>query len=140
MFYSFLADTVVALHLAYVSFVVLGLLVILVGLAAKWPWVRNPYFRWTHLAAIVIVALEAVWEIECPLTGWERNLRLWANQPAEGGTFVGRLLHNLFIYDNVPNDHWVFTVPYIALGLVLALLVLAPPRRRPTPPPGQIAS
>lgn len=131
MIFSILADIVVAFHLAYVAYVVVGLLAILVGLAAKWQWVRNPWFRWTHLAAIGIVAVEALLAIECPLTDWERNLRLWARQPAEEGTFVGRLLHNVLIYDNVPHDHWAFTASYVGLGvLVLALSLLAPPRRR----------
>jgi hypothetical protein len=40
MFYSFLADVVVALHVAYVGFVVVGLLLILLGLPLRWSWGR----------------------------------------------------------------------------------------------------
>lgn len=135
MFYAFVADVIVAVHLAYVTFVVVGLLLILVGLLAKWSWVRNPWFRWAHLLAIGIVSLEAVYEIECPLTGWERELRELAEQTTDGGTFMGRLIHNVFIYDELPHDHWVFTASYIGVGvLILALFVFAPPRRHKAPP------
>lgn len=73
--HEFFANLIVAVHLAYVSYVVFGLLVILVGMALKWQWIRNPWFRITHVTMILIVAFEAVVEFECPLTTWERNLR-----------------------------------------------------------------
>ena len=74
MFYSFLADVVVGLHVAYVGFVVVGLLLILVGLLLRWSWVRNPSFRILHLLAIVTVGLEAICGIDCPLTVWTHGV------------------------------------------------------------------
>ena len=43
-----LADIVVVIHFAYVAFVVLGLVAVLMGYVFKWNWVRNRWFRLTH--------------------------------------------------------------------------------------------
>jgi hypothetical protein len=126
MLYRYLADFIVAVHVAYVSFVVFGQLAIWIGLAFRWRFVRNARFRWIHLVMMSIVGLEAVFGISCPLTEWEANLRRLAGQEVEG-EFVGRLLHNL-IFVNLPSSalaglHVTFAV------LVIATFVLAPPRR-----------
>ena len=129
MGYALLADLVVAIHVAYVAFVILGELAIVAGALLRWGWVRNPWFRLTHLAAIALVALEAVFHIACPLTVWEDGLRRQAGQQVADGTFIGRCLHNLLFYNDVPN--WVFTAAYIGFALVVAAtLILVPPRRR----------
>lgn len=128
MGYGLLADLIVALHVAYVSYVVFGQLAILVGVVLRCQWIRNVWFRVTHLVAIGIVAFEAAMDIPCPLTVWEENLRRLAGQPVGGETFMGRLLHNLLFYDWPP---WAFTVLHISFALlVLATFVLAPPRWR----------
>ena len=128
MGYAFLSDVVVALHVAYVSFVVVGQTLILLGLALRWGWVRNPWFRVVHLLAIVIVGLEAVWGIDCPLTVWEDDLRHVAGQDIAQGSFLGRCLHNALFYDFEP---WVFNVAHIAFALlVIATFLAAPPRWR----------
>ena len=57
MFDAYLADGLVALHVAYVAFIVLGQLLILAGLVFRWQWVRNFWFRLAHLVAIAIVGL-----------------------------------------------------------------------------------
>jgi hypothetical protein len=126
MGYGFGADVVVALHLAYVGFVLFGQVAILIGLLLGWGWVRNRWFRLGHLTAIVIVALEALLGIACPLTVWEENLRHLAGQEVTGDSFIGRCMHNMLFYSIEP---WVFTVCYVAFALlVIATFVLAPPR------------
>jgi len=128
MWYSWLADVVVAVHVAYVAFILLGQLAIVAGIALKWGWIRNPWFRVTHLVAITVVALEALLGIACPLTVWEDTLRTWAGQQVSEDTFIGRSLDNLVFYE---AGAWVFTTCYIAFALlVLATFVLVPPRRR----------
>jgi len=128
MGYGILADVVVALHVAYVSFVLFGLPLIWIGLWRRWAWVRNPWFRLAHLLAIAVVALEALLSINCPLTVWEQDLRTLAGQTVDEATFLGRLLHNVLFYDVPP---WVLTICYVAFALVvLGTLVLAPPRWR----------
>ena len=123
-----LADLIVVAHAAYVGFVVLGLVAILVGIAFRWKWVRNPWFRWIHISMIGIVVAEALAGIPCPLTVWERQLREAAGQVAYGGDFIGYWTHRLLFYRAEP---WVFTVVYVTFGLaVLAAFILAPPRGR----------
>jgi hypothetical protein len=129
MLYSFLADVLDAVHVGYVGYVVVGELLILLGLALRWSWVRNPWFRWTHLIAITIVGMEAILGIKCPLTVWVEDLTEISGGEASGRSFIGRLLHGILIYD-VPEDHWMFPAMHIGFAvLVIATFVLAPPRR-----------
>jgi hypothetical protein len=128
MGYGFWADVVVAVHVAYVSFVLLGQVAILVGVARKWGWVRNPWFRLAHLVAISVVALEALAGLTCPLTEWEDYLRRVAGQEVTGGSFVGRALHRLIFYDCQPGVLAALHVGFAVL--VLATFIWAPPRWR----------
>jgi hypothetical protein len=129
-----LADAIVVFHFCYVSFVVFGLAAILLGIALGWPWVRNFYFRFIHLAMIVIVVGEALAGIPCPLTVWEKELRLKAGEVSYAGDFIGYWAHRLLFYSAEP---WVFTLIYTLFGLaVLATFVLAPPRRPGRKPVG----
>ena len=121
-----LADSIVVFHAAYVSFVVFGLVLILLGIALRWGWVRNFWFRALHLAAIGIVVLEALIGMTCPLTDWEKRLRDMAGEGSYAGDFIGYWAHRLIFYRAEP---WVFTFLYVSFGLaVLAAFVLAPPR------------
>jgi hypothetical protein len=43
-----LADVIVVIHAAYFYFVVFGLAAILLGVALRWSWVRNRWFRSFH--------------------------------------------------------------------------------------------
>ncbi len=131
MYYAWLADGIVAAHVAYVSFVIVGQIAVLLGAALHWQWVRNRAFRLLHLVAIVVVAAEAVLGFPCPLTVWETRLRRLAGQQAAEGTFIGRWLHDLLFFDFPP---WVFTTIYVSFAvLVLTTLLFVPPRWRARP-------
>jgi hypothetical protein len=122
-----LADAIVVVHAAYVSFVVFGLVAILLGIVCRWGWVRNFWFRSIHLIMIGIVVGEALAGIPCPLTVWEAELRKLAGQTAYTGDFLGHWAHRLIF---VPAKPWVFTLVYILFGLaVFMTFILAPPRR-----------
>lgn len=128
MWYGIAADLMVGIHVAYVAYVILGQLAVIVAAPMKWEWARNPWFRYTHLLAIAIVAYEAVRGLRCPLTVWEEQLRELAGQTFAGSeTFMGRLLHDLLFIQNVPES--TFTVGYCAMALlVLQGFVMYPPR------------
>ena len=105
---------------------VFGLALILLGIALRWGWVRNFWFRALHLAAIGFVVLESLIGMTCPLTDWEHGLRELAGEASYSGDFIGYWAHRLIFCRAEP---WVFTVLYITFGLaVLAAFVLAPPR------------
>ena len=127
MRYRLLADVVVGIHAVYVSFVVFGLLAILLGRAMDWRWVRNPYFRILHLASIGFVCAESILGIDCPLTTLENGLRFGGGQRGYGADFLGYWLDRLIFYDVPPR---VFMLIYLAFGLlVLSTLWLVPIRR-----------
>ncbi len=122
-----LADLMVVIHASYVSFVVFGLMAILIGIVLRWNWIRNVWFRVIHLIAIGIVVAESLAGIPCPLTVWEQQLRAKGGQASYGGDFIGYWAHQLIFFSFPP---WVFTVVYTLFGMaVLAAFVLAPPRQ-----------
>lgn len=117
-----LADLILVLHFALVVFIVLGLPLIWIGAGQGWGWVLKRGFRYTHLAAIVAVAAEALAGVVCPLTLWENALRAGADERSFVGRWVGRLL----FYD---APEWVFTLAYVLFALAtVATLRLVPPR------------
>jgi hypothetical protein len=126
MNYQWLADGLVVVHAGYVAFVIVGELLILLGAWRGWRWVRNFTFRAIHLMMILIVVLEALLGIVCPLTEWEDQLRRMAGQTPQEGSFIGRWVHELLFFD-LPAE--AFTVVYTLFGLlVLATLIFCPPR------------
>jgi hypothetical protein len=105
MSYRLLADLLVALHLAFVVFVVLGGLLVL-----RWP-----RLAWAHLPAAAWGAwIEAAGWI-CPLTPLENDLRRAAGQSGYPGGFI---------------EHYILPVLYPPgltreAQLVLAAIVVA---------------
>ncbi|MEX2120964.1 MAG: DUF2784 domain-containing protein [Pirellulales bacterium] len=127
--YGLLADIVVVVHFVYVAFVVVGQLLILGGAALRWKWIRNFWFRVVHLAAILVVAMQAVLGMVCPLTTWENKLRRLAGQTVEEGSFVARWVHSVLFFELPPQ---FFTMAYLVFALlVLGTLLWIPPRRVP---------
>jgi hypothetical protein len=119
-----LADLVLAVHAAFVLFVVGGLAATWVGLALGRPFARNPWFRGIHLAAIVFVVAETLLGYVCPLTLWEDALR----GAADGKSFIQRWVHAWLFWD---GPAWIFTTAYVAFAALVAATWLAfPPSRR----------
>lgn len=115
------ADLILVVHFCIAGFITAGFLLILLGAAAGWRWVRHRRLRLLHAGAIVFVALESLAGIACPLTEWEAMLR--GDTVGETG-FVGRLL-----YWDFPVE--VFTVLYVVLALLaIVLWRLIPPQAR----------
>jgi len=115
-----LADFVLISHFLYVLFVVGSLPVIWLGAWLKLAFVRNPWFRYLHLAAIILVVAESLLGVVCPLTRWENTLR----QIETDNSFIQQWLHKI-IFFAVPEN--VFTVVYILFaGLVAATFKWVP--------------
>ena len=105
MLYGLAADAVVAFHFVFVIFVVLGGLLV-------WRW---PRVAWVHLPCAVWGALVEVTGIICPLTPFEKWLRVQAGVAAYRGGFIG---------------HYILPILYPAgltrgVQLVLAVFVVA---------------
>jgi hypothetical protein len=87
MLYRIAADLVMALHLAYIVFVVVGGL-----LALRWPRAA-----WAHVPAAAWGALVVLFGWVCPLTPLEIRLRREAGFEGYAGGFI---------------EHYVFPVIY----------------------------
>lgn len=116
--YLLAADALLLVHFLFVLFVVAGLLLVLIGGALSWRWVRNARFRLAHLAAIAVVVLQSWFGMICPLTTWEMTLRSKAGAATYAGTFVSHWLETLLYYE---APAWVFAAAYTAFALLVVL-------------------
>ena len=120
------ADVIAATHIAYFIYVVGGCAAIVVGSMQQRKWVRNPWFRLSHLAAVYIVVFENVFNIACPLNTAEWQLRSTSQPVVEASSGVGGVLDHL-LFHTIPGN--VLNMMYSALAiLLLVALVLVPPR------------
>jgi hypothetical protein len=121
---AWIANAVLIVHALFVAFVVGGLVFVWLGAWRGWRSARNFRFRVLHLAAIVVVALESLAGIACPLTVWEDRLR---GGSAEG-EFIARWLHRALYYD---FPAWAFTLAYLLFATAVILTYrFVPPRNR----------
>lgn len=125
---EFWANVIVAIHLGYMLYVVVGMAVILLGILLGWQWIRNPWFRMSHMAMILIVAFEAMIDFECPLTTWEHALR---GGDGESETFIGSCLR-FIMFPDVP-EQYLSMIYYLFTLVVVASFLAAPPRFRRKP-------
>ena len=115
------------LHALFVLFVVLGLVLIFVGRALDWPWVRNPWFRLLHITAIAVVVVQSWLRVVCPLTTLEMTFRGRAGDATYTGSFIAHWIEAALYYQAPP---WVFVVCYSAFGaLVVASWFWVRPHR-----------
>jgi len=124
MLYAWLATAVVALHLAFVVFVVAG------GLLVR----RWPRLAWVHLpCAVWGIYVELAGKI-CPLTPLENSLR---RRAGEAGYAEGFLEHYLvaIVYPSglTPTLQWLLGGLAIGANVAVYAWVL---RRRMIPPSG----
>lgn len=116
--YLLAADLILLLHVLFVAFVIMGLVLIFIGKAHAWSWVRNPWFRLSHLAAITIVVIQAWLGLICPLTKVEMFLRTRAGDTVYSGSFIAHWLETILYYQLPP---WVFVLCYTAFAVVVVL-------------------
>lgn len=125
--YHLAADALLFLHVLFVLFVVLGLVLVFIGAARGWSWVRDIRFRIAHLAAIGFVVVQSWLGERCPLTSWEMALRAGAGETVYAGSFISHWLGELLYYE-APG--WVFVLVYTAFGaLTVAAWFLVRPGR-----------
>ncbi len=116
--FALAADALLFVHVLFVAFVVVGLVLIFTGKFLDWAWVRNPWFRVAHLAAIGVVTMQSWAGVVCPLTTWEMLLRERAGEAAYSGTFISHWLEALLYY-RAPA--WVFAVCYTVFAAVVVI-------------------
>lgn len=120
------ADALLLVHILFVAFIVIGLVLVLVGKPLNWRWVRNPWFRTAHLVAIGVVMVQSWFGVICPLTTWEMALRERAGEVTYAGTFMAHWLDAILYYQ---APAWVFAACYTVFATaVIASWFRVPPR------------
>lgn len=122
------ANAILFIHFLYVTGVVAGQILIVIGGLGKFRFVRRPLWRFVHLGMILLVAALDVLDRPCPLTVWENQLRDQAGQLADWEqTFVERLLRQIVF---LPLPEAFYDHVYVGFAfLVIVCLILVPPRR-----------
>ena len=118
MFYRILTDFTVAVHFAFLVFVVTGGF-----LARRHRWLVIPHL----LAAGWGVYVEATPGLVCPLTPWENTFALRAGQAGYQGSFIEHYLVPIIYPEGLTRAaQWVLAV----LVVVINVTVYAWPRPR----------
>ena len=112
-FYLLAADVILFLHVCIVVFNVFSLILIFIGYFLKWSWVRNPWFRFAHVAAISVVIVQSWIGLACPFTTLEMALRSKAGETVYSGTFVSHWLESILYYQASP---WFSVIVYTIFG------------------------
>ncbi len=105
MLYRVLADAVLIGHLLLIIYGLLG------GLFYFW----RPWLVWLHLPLAVWISLIEFFQWTCPLTPWEKQLRVLAGEGAYAGGFIEHYLIAL-IYPDGMTQAMVLVLGIIALG------------------------
>ena len=106
MIYRALADATLALHLAFIIFIIAG------GIAvAKWPGLVR-----LHLSAAAYGILIELFGWICPLTPLENWLRVLAGEQGYSGGFVERYLLPVVYPDGLTRN-----VQFVLAALVVAV-------------------
>ena len=128
--YLVLANLILVVHALVVLFNVGTLPVIWLGYIRNWSFVRNFFFRITHLVLIAFVVAESLLGDVCPLTTWEN---LWLTKAGVGpryqGDYIVHWIHRVMFYD---LDEKVFTVSYVLFFLLVVWTFIWVKPRRPS--------
>lgn len=127
--YQILADVVLLLHVLFVVFVVAGQLLIVAGGYRGWAWIRNWWFRASHIGVIFIVVVQSWVGVICPLTTLEMRLRIHAGQEPYEVSFIQFWLKRLLYYD-APT--WVFITAYTVFGFFVVITWFRLPPQKTT--------
>lgn len=123
---SALARAILYFHFLVVVFNVAGLILIPLGGALHWSFVRGFRLRALHLASLFVVAIQALLWRYCFLTLWQAALEQSAG--AAPAAWLDRMV-SAAIYWPLPFE--AFVVLYLAALLYTLLLWrLVPPRRK----------
>jgi len=123
-----LAQTILVIHLAVITFNIFGLVVIPIGAWRGWPWVRILWWRALHLGALFVVAIQAVLGRACFLTIWQSQLQQAAGEQGYRQPFIQTWIDHLLFW-NLPI--LFFSTIYVLVWIyVLFLWWRVPPRWR----------
>jgi hypothetical protein len=110
MIHRFLARFLIAVHAAYVVFVVFGSVLVL-----RWP-----RLLWVHLAAVAWAFATLAFDLGCPLTPWEKaQWRLGGVEPYPEGFLQHHFLRNRVTAEHSRVSHTLLGVFALLLNVVI---------------------
>ena len=89
----FVADIILLIHIKIAIFIIAVFFLVPYGYKVGWKWVRKRQIRFIHFILILVVTLESLLGVVCPLTIIENSLRIGKY---ENQSFIRALSHNLF--------------------------------------------
>ena len=119
-----IADFILFIHLTIAIFIAVGMVIFLIGGLLSWRWCKNFSLRIIHLGLIVVVFIETLIGVNCPLTVVENYLRAQDTHQS----FIGSLMSNT-LYWNM-SEALFFYLYGICVVWVLILWILFPPSRK----------
>ncbi len=115
MKWRMLARAVATVHVAYVFFVVLGSLLVLI-----WP-----PLLWIHVAAVIWATLTMLFDLGCPLTPWEKKSWVRGGRvPYEEGFLQHHVLRTRFDPANNRRNHALLGGLVLVLNVVVYSFIL----------------
>ena len=116
-----IADIILVFHFCVVIFTTSGFFLIPIGYKYGWSWVANWRLRTLHCGIMVLITLETLLGITCPLTSIENSLR----GIYQSKSFVAYWVKQT-IYWNFSTELFVFLY-CIFLGWTFLMWKLCPP-------------
>lgn len=122
MFYKFLADFIIVLHLTFILFVLFGALFVL----------QKPKLAWVHIPAAVWGMLISLVGWICPLTPLENYFRRIAGAQGYAGSFIDHYIMPIIYPSGLTRELAIGMGVFVLLwnGLFYSILVYKIKRKR----------
>ena len=117
-----IADIILVFHFCVVIFITFGFFLVPIGYKLNWGWVANTQLRIIHTGMMVLITLEALLGMTCPLTYIENSLR----GSYHSQSFIGFWIKQI-IYWDFPS-HFFIILYCILLGWTFFMWKLFPPK------------
>ena len=118
-----IADFILFIHFIIAIFISAGMVILPVGGLLSWRWCKNFSLRVVHLGLIVVVFIETLIGVHCPLTVAENYFRAQTTDQS----FLGSLMKNILYWDM--SENLFFYLYGICVVWVLILWIFFPPSR-----------
>ena len=127
-----LAQAILAFHILIIAFNVFGLIAIPLGAWRGWRWVRIFWWRALHLAALLVVAVQALLGTACFLTIWQSELQEAAGRRGYRLPLIQTWIDHLLFW-HLPMSFFTSIYVLIWIGVLLLWWKVPPvlPWRRP---------
>ena len=127
-----LAQAILAFHILIIAFNVFGLIAIPLGAWRGWRWVRIFWWRVLHLAALLVVAVQALLGTACFLTIWQSELQEAAGRRGYRLPLIQTWIDHLLFW-HLPMSFFTSIYVLVWIGVLLLWWKVPPvlPWRRP---------